>query len=224
VANQFYSFPGIVFGKKPFDWFLRRKIWISIIKITVGKSQIHHLIKGMDIINAVITHPFQIKVFQHIEHLQHDRSLHPGIEFINLNSLIGGHDRFFHINLPSGQILHRDESAFLLTAAHKFPGNITFIKSIISSIDGFFSAFSCLQCLSFSFDQFLQSLSQFWLAKNFSWIRRFSLFSGMGQKYLSRIGPLFQLFFVSLDRISCFPFYRITFGHSNSWLKNIFKL
>ena len=177
----------------------------------------------MDIINTVKAHFFQVYVFQHVKHLQENRSLHPASQLIDLDSLISGHNRLFDIGLPVGQIIHGYKSTLFLASSDKFLGNISFIEAFISCIYGFLAALPLSQSFLFCVDQFLQSIQQVRLEEDLTRMRSFTLLTQMWKQDFLRVGPLLDPFFLSLYTICQLFFYGISFCHLHRGLQHFFK-
>ena len=77
----------------------------------------------------------RIHRFEKIQGLEHDGSLGPVVELVNLDSFIRGLGRLLDVHLPVGEIRHREETTLLLHAAHDLLCDVSFIEAIIGRID-----------------------------------------------------------------------------------------
>src|SRR5205814_5500026 len=98
--------------------------------------------------------------------------------FVHLNPLVIYLERFFLYRLPFGKIFHCNQSALFLAAPYKFLCYITFIKTIIGSIDGLFSFLSFFQRLLLGIYHLLQCLQKIVLPKDLPGFWRFPLLTG----------------------------------------------
>ena len=98
------SVSGVAFRQEPFNGLFRRKIGVTVIEIPVRKGHIHDLIDGVDIAGAVVAHALEIQLLKQIERLQQHRSLHPGGQFVDLDSFVVSVHGFFDMHLPVSEV------------------------------------------------------------------------------------------------------------------------
>ncbi|MCG3120993.1 MAG: hypothetical protein ALAOOOJD_03921 [bacterium] len=142
----------IFFREQAFDRLFRRKIRIAVIKIAVGKREVHGLIQRVNVFGAVEAHAFQIKIFQNVQRLQHDRALHPAIELVHFDVFVHRHHRRFEIDFPLGEIFQRVQPTLFFGTADKFLRDVAFVKTIVRRVNCLFAIFARGQRLLFGFD------------------------------------------------------------------------
>ena len=178
----------------------------------------------MDVAGAVVAHRLQIRVFEKVEGLQHDRTLNPGLEFVHLQSFVGRHDRFFYVDLPVRQVLERVQASLFTRTPDEFLGDVAPVEAVIGGQDCSLAILSGGQGLLLGLDQFFESLQQVRLPKYLSGVGRLPLFvSQMWQQDVPGVGPLFDFLFLALDVVGLGALNGVAGRHLHGWSQHFLQ-
>ncbi len=175
----------------------------------------------MDVARRIVFHRLQIRVLQNVERLEQCGSLLPERELIDGDSLVGRADRLLDADLPVGQVLHRNEPAFLLRGPDQLLRDVAFVEAVVRGIDRFLSRLSPGKSLTLRLDQLAQRSGKILLHEDLAGLRCLTLLPGVRQKKLARVLPLLDVILLSLDRASRLCLDRIAIGHLNGWLQDL---
>ena len=205
ITNQLRSLARILLREQATNRFNRLEVRVPVIKIAIGKCQIHRLINRMDITGRVIAHLSQrhgralatslcLIGLQDIERLQHGRSLRPVSQFEDLDPAISGLHWLFNLHAPIRQIFASMQAPLLFRATDKFIRNVSAIKTFVGGQNGFTPIFTGLQRLGLRIHQFLQRGEQVRLPPNLPHARRASGRTISREECFFRVRPRLELF------------------------------
>ena len=207
--------------KQPVDRLLWREIRIAVIEVAVGKGEVHRLVQRVDVAGAVVPHRLQVEVLEDVEGLQHHGALHPRGELVDLDSFVRGHHGLFDVDLPVGEVVGRDQRAFLPGSPHEFPRDVTLVEPVVRRIDRVLAVLAVGERLPFGLEKFPQRGREVGLSEDLSGAWSFAVLAQVGQVDLARVFPLFDPFFVPLDGVGRLRLDRIALSHLNGWLQHV---
>ncbi|OQB54445.1 MAG: hypothetical protein BWX98_02310 [Candidatus Aminicenantes bacterium ADurb.Bin147] len=177
----------------------------------------------MDVSGRVVSQLFQVDVFKHIQGLEQDRPLDPGVELIDLQPLVSRLDGFLEVNAPAGQVVLSEQGALLVGSADEFPSDVALVETVIGGVDRLLAAPARGPGVLFGLDKLAERFEEVVLAEDLARNRPFPVPAGVRQHHRPGVRPGLDLVLLPLDRVGRAFFHGIALGQAHGRGKHLLQ-
>ena len=209
---------GVSLRQQAFQRLLGRVVGIAVVEVAVGEGEVHRLVEGVDVPGRVVAHSPQIGVLQDVQCLEHDGSLHPGRQLVDVDAAVVRAHRFLDVDLPAVEVGHRHEPAQFLRPTDELFGDVAAVEAVVGGGQGLLARLALLEGGGFRVDELAQGVEKVRLAEDLAGARggasvAFFRRRQVGQEDPRRIRPLLEHLLASLHVVGLRSLDRVAVRH-----------